>query len=55
MVEDFDEEADEWAVCEGSKTCILKQPWHIICLVLNTFIPGFGTFISAFTCLHLYN
>lgn len=55
MVEDLDEDADEWAVCEGSKTFLIKQPWHIICLIMNIFVPGSGTFLSAFTCLHLFN
>lgn len=46
---------DDWTVCEGSRICILKKPWHVIALVLNILMPGSGTLLSAATCLHLRN
>lgn len=49
----FDEE--QWTICEGSRICIVKQPWHTVVFVLNIFLPGFGTMLSAATCIHFRN
>lgn len=39
-------------MCEGSHVYALKSPLHIVVLVLNIFLPGFGTMLSAFACMH---
>ena len=49
----WDEE--QWTICEGSRICIVKKPWHLIIFALNIFLPGFGTMISAATCTHQRN
>ena len=39
-------------MCEGSAVFTLKSPWHIICLVMNILLPGWGTMLSASVCVH---
>ena len=39
-------------MCGGSEVFTLRAPWHIVCLVLNIVLPGWGTMISASACTH---
>jgi hypothetical protein len=39
-------------MCKGSQIFVLKTPWHIILFILNIFLPGWGTMISASSCTH---
>ena len=39
-------------LCCGSQVQTLKSPLHIICLILNILLPGWGTMISASACTH---
>lgn len=40
-------------LCDGSEVFVVKPNWHIVCMVLNFVLPGFGTMLSAFGCLRL--
>ena len=47
-----EEENEDVVMCDGSQVFTLKSPMHIVCLVLNIILPGFGTMISASACTH---
>jgi hypothetical protein len=40
-------------MCDGSLVYTLRSPMHIVCLILNIFLPGWGTMLSATTCMHV--
>ena len=43
---------EDIVMCEGSQVYTLRSPMHIICLILNIILPGWGTMISASRCVH---
>ena len=45
-------ENEEIVCCEGSQVYTLRGSIHIICLILNILLPGWGTMISACACVH---
>ncbi len=51
MCVDSDNDND-LVMCGGSEIYTLKAPLHILCLVLNIILPGWGTMLSACACLH---
>ena len=46
------EENDEIVCCDGSQVYTLKGSMHIVCLILNILLPGLGTIVSCFVCVH---
>ena len=44
--------SDDCVMCDGSRVYTLRAPWHIVCLVLNILLPGWGTMVSASACVH---
>ena len=49
---DGDDNLNDCCLCCETDIHAVKAPIHIICLLLNIVIPGSGTILSAFTCLH---
>ena len=49
---DFEDENESIVMCDGSQVFTLKSPMHIVCLIFNILLPGWGTMISASVCTH---
>ena len=46
------EENGDIVCCDGSHVYTLRSPMHIVCLILNILLPGWGTVLSACVCMH---
>ena len=43
---------EDCTLCCETDVKPLISPLHVICMILNIVLPGTGTIISSFTCLH---
>ena len=46
------QENDEIVCCDGSQVYTLRGSFHILCLILNIILPGWGTILSSNACVH---
>ena len=46
------QENEEIVCCDGSQVYTLRGSYHIVCLILNIILPGWGTILSSNACVH---